>query len=151
MDRFLEFAGNHTLLVFALAASFFLVVFTELRRKSSGVLSIDAASAVKLINNDATVIDLRSAEAYGRGHIVGAKNVPYDELDARIDKLGKLRNKPVLAVCDAGMTSNKAVNTLRGSGFESAYGLKGGMTAWSQAGLPVVTGKKTRSKKSQGS
>jgi len=25
--------------------------------------------------------------------------------------------------------------------------LKGGMTAWTQAGLPVVTGKKTKSKR----
>ena len=40
----------------------------------------------------------------------------------------------------------KAVNTLRQQGFESVYGLKGGMAAWSQAGLPVVTGKKTKSK-----
>jgi 3-mercaptopyruvate sulfurtransferase SseA len=38
------------------------------------------------------------------------------------------------------------VNTLRKEGFESVYGLKGGMTGWSQAGLPVVTGKKTKSK-----
>jgi 3-mercaptopyruvate sulfurtransferase SseA len=35
---------------------------------------------------------------------------------------------------------------MRKSGFESVYGLKGGMSAWSQAGLPVVTGKKTKSK-----
>ena len=27
-----------------------------------------------------------------------------------------------------------------------AFGLKGGMNAWNQDGLPVVTGKKTRSK-----
>jgi rhodanese-related sulfurtransferase len=39
------------------------------------------------------------------------------------------------------------VTALRESGFESAYGLKGGMAAWSQAGMPVVTAKKTKSKK----
>ena len=44
------------------------------------------------------------------------------------------------------MTSKKALETLRKSGFESVYDLKGGMNAWSQAGLPVVTGKKTKSK-----
>jgi rhodanese-related sulfurtransferase len=44
------------------------------------------------------------------------------------------------------MSSTKAVAMLRQAGFESAYGLKGGMNAWSQAGLPVVTGKKTKSK-----
>jgi 3-mercaptopyruvate sulfurtransferase SseA len=36
---------------------------------------------------------------------------------------------------------------LRAAGFESVYGLKGGMGGWSQAGLPVVTGKQTKVKK----
>ena len=63
-----------------------------------------------------------------------------------LDKLAKLRNKPVVAVCDAGVTSSRAVNKLRNSGFESVYNLKGGMSAWGQAGLPVVSGKKTKSK-----
>ena len=147
MDRFLEFAGNHTLLVLALMVSFFVLIITELRRKASGVLAVDTADAVKLINNDAGVIDLRSAEAFARGHIVNARNIPMDEFDAGQDKMGKFKGRPVLAVCDSGVSSNKVVNALRKSGFESAYGLKGGMNAWGQAGLPVVTGKKTKSKK----
>jgi rhodanese-related sulfurtransferase len=146
MDRFLEFAGNHTLLVFALVTSFFLVIFSELRRKASGILQLESAAAVQLINNDATVIDLRSAEAFGRGHIVNSRNVPIDELDARLDKLTPLKSKPVIALCDTGITSTKAIDTLRKAGFENVYGLKGGMAGWSQAGLPVVTGKKTKSK-----
>ncbi len=147
MDRFLEFAGNHTLLVFALVASFLLVVFTELRRKATGMLAVVPTEAVKLINNDAVVLDLRSAESFSRGHIVGARNVPMDELEGHLEKLTKFRNKAVVAVCDAGVTSSKAANTLRNSGFDSVYNLKGGMSAWGQAGLPVVSGKKTKSKK----
>lgn len=147
MDKFLEFAGNHTLLVFALVTTFLLVIFTELRRKASGMLAVPPTDAVKLINNDAVVIDLRSMEAYSNGHIVNAKSVPMDELAGRMGKLDKLKKKPVIAVCESGITSTKAVKTLRNSGFESVYGLKGGMAAWGQAGLPVVTGKKTKSKK----
>ncbi|MDX1515647.1 MAG: rhodanese-like domain-containing protein [Woeseiaceae bacterium] len=147
MDRILEFTGNHTLLVFALATSFFLVVFTELRRKAMSVTSVDPNDAVQLINNDATVLDLRSAEAFNRGHIVNARNVPSDELDGRIGKLDSLKSKPVVVVCEAGITATRAVDTLRKAGFDSVYGLKGGMNGWSQAGLPVVTGKKTRKRK----
>ena len=147
MDRFLEFAGDHTLLVFALVTSFFLVVFSELRRKASGILNIEPTDAVRLINNDAIVIDLRNTEAYSRGHIVSARNVPMDELAARMDKLANLKSKAVIAVCDSGVTSTRAIDTLRKSGFENVYGLKGGMSAWGQAGLPVVTGRKTKSKK----
>jgi rhodanese-related sulfurtransferase len=144
MDRILEFTGNHTLLVAALMISFFVLVFSELRRKASGLVAIGPGEAVSLMNNDAAVVDLRNAEAYSRGHIVNAKNIPFDEFDAKKDSLNT--TKPVIAVCDSGINSTKAVAMLRQSGFESAYGLKGGMNAWNQAGLPVVTGKKTRSK-----
>ena len=144
MDRILEFTGNHTLLVLALLISFFVLVFSELRRKASGMVAITPGDAVALINDDASVVDLRSADAFSRGHIVNARNIPFDELEARKDTLKK--NRPVVAVCDAGINSTKAVALLKQSGFDSAYSLKGGMTAWGQAGLPVVTGKKTRSK-----
>ena len=147
MDRYLEFAGNHPLLLLALTVSFFLLVFTELRRKASGLINIEATEAVKLINNDALVIDVRSADAHGRGHIVNAKSIPFDELPAKMELLSKNKEKPLIAVCDAGITTNKVVKTLREAGFASAYGLKGGMAAWTQEGLPVVTGKKTKSKK----
>jgi rhodanese-related sulfurtransferase len=147
MDQILEFTGNNTVLVVLLMISFFVLVFSELRRKASGLVAVDPIAAVALINNDGMVLDLRSSEAFARGHIVNARNVPYDELEAHKSKLEKFKNKPIVAVCDAGITSNRAVAALRGAGFASAYGLKGGMTAWGQAGMPVVTAKKTKSKK----
>jgi rhodanese-related sulfurtransferase len=149
MDKLLEFTSNHMLLVLALMISFFVVVFTELRRKASGLVNIEAAEVVKLVNNDALVIDLRGTEAFSRGHIVSAKNIPSDELDTKLNQLQRFKSKPIVAVCEAGVTSTKAIDTLRAAGFESVYGLRGGMTGWSQAGLPVVTGKKTRAKKAK--
>ena len=150
MDKILEFAGNNTLLVLALMVSFFVVIFTELRRKASGLVNIDAVAAVQLINNDAVVVDLRSSDAHARGHIVSARSIPSDELDAKISTLTQDKSKPIIAVCESGVSSTRAVNTLRQQGFESVYGLKGGMTGWSQAGLPVDTGKKTKSKSKSG-
>lgn len=150
MDTYLEFASNHPILVTALMFSFFLLIFSELRRKSRGLTHVEPQAAVALINNDAVVVDLRSSEAFARGHIVNARNIPMDELDANIERLTKLGSKPILAVCDAGVTSNRAIDNLRKSGMESVYGLKGGMTAWTQANLPLVTGKKTKSGKDKG-
>ena len=150
MDKILDFAGSNVLLVSALMVSFFVVIFTELRRKASGLVNIDAADAVKLINNDAIVVDLRSSDAHSRGHIVNARSVPSDELDAKLSTLEQHKSTPVLAVCESGVSSTRAVNTLRQQGFESVYGLKGGMAGWTQAGLPVVTGKKTKSKSGKG-
>jgi rhodanese-related sulfurtransferase len=126
--------------------SFFLLVFTELQRKARGLTNIEPQDAVKLINSEAVVIDLRNAEAFARGHIVNAKNIPFDELQANKDKIAKYAKKAIVAVCDGGMTSGKVVNSMRKSGIENVYGLKGGINAWTQANLPLVTAKKTKSK-----
>lgn len=147
MDIYLEFAANHMLLVTALLFSFFLLIFTELRRQAQGITNIEPQAAVKLINADAVVLDLRSSEAFARGHIVNAKNIPSDELTANQDKIKKYKSRAILAVCDAGVTSSRAVDTLRKSGLENVYGLKGGIAAWTQANLPLVTAKKTKTKK----
>ncbi len=147
MDTYLEFAANHTLLVAALLFSFFLVIFVELKRKAQGITNIEPQDAVKLINADAVVLDLRSSEAFARGHIVNAKNIPSDELTANQDKFKKYKSRPILAVCDAGVASSRAVDTLRKAGLENVYGLKGGIAAWTQANLPLVTAKKTKNKK----
>ncbi len=146
MDVYLEFAGNHPLLVSALVLSFFALMYTELQRKTRGLTNVEPQEAVKLINADAVVIDLRSPEAFARGHIVNAKNVPFEDLPANKDKITKYAKKPIVTVCDAGMTSGKVVDSLRKSGIENVYGLKGGINAWTQANLPLVTGKKTKKK-----
>lgn len=124
-----------------------MLVFSELQKKARGLTSVEPPDAVKLINADAVVIDVRSAEAFAKGHIVNAKNIPIDELDAQNSKLESMKAQTIVAVCDAGTTSNRVVERLRKSGIDNAYGLRGGMSAWSQAGLPVVGGKKIKKKK----
>ena len=150
MERFFEFASNHPLLVASLIGGFLFAVFYELRQKASGLINVDSAAAVKLINNSAAVIDLRSTEAYGRGHIVGARNIAPDEIDAKVPGVTQDKTKPIIAVCDNGISAKRTVAALRSKGYESVYNLKGGMTGWISAGLPVVTGKKTKSKSRKG-
>ena len=147
MEQYLEFSSNHPLLVSALMFSLFALIFSELKRKAGGLTNIEPEAAVKLINADAVVVDLRSPEAFAKGHIVNARNIPLDELDVNQEKLTKLGSKPILAVCDTGASSNRAVATLRKAGLESVYGLKGGISNWTQANLPLVTGKKTKRRK----
>lgn len=146
MNQIIEFAGNHAVLATFLMISLLVLIFSELRRKAAGMVAIDPVAAVQLINNNGVVIDLRGAEAYTRGHIANARNIPYEQFGADHSKMASLKNTPLIAVDDMGMNATRAVATLRTSGFESAYTLKGGMNAWTQAGLPVVSGKKTKGK-----
>tara|TARA_Y100000389_G_scaffold205127_1_gene263650 strand:- start:1162 stop:1626 length:465 start_codon:yes stop_codon:yes gene_type:complete len=149
MEKVLEFISNHTLLVVALMVSFFVVIFTELRRKASNLISIDISEAISLFNKDAIIIDLRNIETFSKGHIVNARNIPFDELEGKIETLESNKSQPIITVCEAGIMSTKAVNILQKLGFESVFSLKGGMNNWGQIGLPVVTGKKTKVKKSK--
>lgn len=146
MEQYLEFSANHPILVSAMLFSFFMLIFSELRRKSRGMTHVEPQAAVALINNDAVAIDIRSPEAFAKGHIVNARNIPLDELEADNSKITQLSSNPIIAVCDAGMSSTRAVDKLRKAGMESVYGLKGGINAWTEASLPLVTGKKTKSK-----
>ena len=146
MQQVFEFAANHSLLAGGLVLSFIVLVFSELQRKARGITSVEPQEAVKLINADAQVVDLRSKEAFARGHIVNAKNIPFDELAAHEEKLKSMGDKALLTVCDSGMTSNKVVSRLRKAGIDNVYGVRGGMNAWSEASLPVVGGKKSRKK-----
>ena len=146
MTTYLNFASNHMVLVSMLLLSLFLLVFMELKRKATGIVNLDPPEVVRLINSDAAVIDLRSAEAFARGHIVNAKNIPNDEFEANRDKVDKLKAKSIVAVCESGATSTRVVAALRRAGNESVYGLRGGINAWTQAGMPLVTAKKTKSK-----
>ena len=52
MDQFLEFTSNHMLLSLMLMISFFVLIFSEMRRKASGMIAVDPVAAVQLINND---------------------------------------------------------------------------------------------------
>jgi sulfur dioxygenase len=70
------------------------------------------------------------------GRIQGAQVIPLNELKARLSEVP--RERPVVAVCHAGMRSGQATVILRGAGFERVANLHGGMLLWTQLGLPVA-------------
>ena len=70
-----------------------------------------------------TLLDTRTAGEYRRGHIEGFRNIPVDELRARIDEIEK--GKPIYVICQSGLRSYIACRILSGSGFE-AYNFSGG-------------------------
>jgi rhodanese-related sulfurtransferase len=44
----------------------------------------------------------------------------------------------LLLVCQNGLQSNKASRVVRDAGYTDVHVLQGGLTAWQQAGMPVV-------------
>jgi len=69
------------------------------------------------------------------GTIADSQRIPLNELKARLSEIP--RDRPVIAVCHAGMRSGQATVILRGAGFERYANMRGGMLLWSQLGLPA--------------
>jgi rhodanese-related sulfurtransferase len=137
MDQLIEFATRHWLLVPATIVAVIALIAYEIQlRRQSGV-AIGAQEAVRLINQGATVVDLRDSEKFAGGHIIDAINVRPEELTGKPEAKLK-KKKPVLLVCDTGASSARLVGALRQAGFENTWALDGGLAAWLRDNLPVV-------------
>ncbi len=134
MEQVLEFVGNHPILIGSAAVLLALIVYSELRRAGGDQLGV--AETVKLMNAGGQVIDVRSTEAFHAGHILGAKNIPMDELS---DKSGQIKkDAPLILCCDTGATSQRAMAALKKRGFDRVFNLRGGIRAWQQDKLPLT-------------
>lgn len=138
MSQLVEYTNNHPLLVATTVFAALALLFYELRQKGQSIAALGAADAVRLINGGAAVLDLRDANAYAAGHIVDARHLPAAELTG--ESLGKLKTKKgVLLVCDTGAESGRRVLSLRKDGIDNVFSLRGGLNAWRQENLPLVT------------
>ena len=109
-----------------------------LLRRSTGGPWVDTARAIHLINReDALVVDVRDANEFGAGHILGAKHLPLERIDGGAGELAKKKERPLIVYDDGGERSAKAAAALKRQGFTQVANLSGGLGAWRQAGLPV--------------
>jgi rhodanese-related sulfurtransferase len=137
MGQLLEFTNNHPVLVSGTLLMALAVIFYEIRMRASGLTSISAAQAVRVINQGGKVVDVRDKEHFDAGHIVDAINIPASQLSNGAKKRLK-KNRPLLLVCDNGSRSGQCVESLRKAGYESTFSLQGGLTAWERENLPLV-------------
>ena len=98
-----------------------------------------ALQVTQLINRGkATIVDVRGADEFAKGHLRDAKNIPLADLAARIGELEKSKSRSVVVVCQTGARADKAARQLAAAGFDDVVSLDGGLTARQAAGLPVT-------------
>lgn len=103
-----------------------------------GADSLNPNEVVQLMNRDkAVVVDVCGTDEYAAGHVVGAKNVPLDQLEAKLPGVVKNKATPLVLVCASGMRSKRALAVAKKLGYENVRSLSGGMGAWRSASLPV--------------
>lgn len=85
------------------------------------------------------VIDLRELVDYQKGHISGAISVPIGEFKEKLESLKLPKDAAVVLYATDDANVREITRLLYEKGYQGALTLKGGITAWRQAGYAVVT------------
>ena len=84
-----------------------------------------------------TLLDVREEfEKHIADLDIESKDIPYDELQSRMDELD--RKEEIVVMCRSGSTSEKAAKFLEKKGFEDVKNLKGGINEWAKKIDPTL-------------
>ncbi len=103
--------------------------------------TIDIPELKNRLDSDETLLlDVRTAADFigDQGHIDGAMNIAVEEMSDRIDELSDYIERPVAIICRTDKRSAKAALLLAEHGFHDVHVVRGGMTRWIEADLPVA-------------
>lgn len=80
---------------------------------------------------DAFVLDVRTANEFGEGHIPGAHQLHAGRVLWELEKLPK--DRPVVTYCRSGARASVVASALRAAGYTNLIELEGSYPAWRQA------------------
>ena len=97
--------------------------------QSEDKLEIDASKGKALVAAGALLVDTRTSQEFAGGHLEGAVNIPYTDVESRIAEFGTDKNRTVVTYCKAGYRAGKAAEKLRELGWSNAFNA-GGIGDW---------------------
>lgn len=137
MDRLIEYFSHHTLLASAAVVIAIVVAAYEMRARGQSIAAISPQDVIRLMNQGALLIDLRSQEQFAAGHLVGARQMTGEQILKGAETLKKYKEKVVVIYDDTGSLSASARRQLTAQGFTKAFNLRGGLAAWRSENLPL--------------
>ena len=138
MDRLTEYISHHPYLSGLLVLAAIMTAVYEWNARKQSFMAIGPQDVIRLMNQNALVLDLRPAEAFASGHLTGARNLPPDQILNAGETLKKYKEKPVVVYDESGSLGTSAARQLAAQGFTKAVNLRGGIAAWRTENLPVA-------------
>lgn len=115
------------------------VIFEWWAQEGGGSTQVTPEQAIELFNHhDAVLLDIRTAEQFKAGHVVGSSHVDFDESDKKLKKFGKYAQRPVIVISLDGKNAGTFASRLAQHGLTKVLSLGGGISAWQAAGLPLT-------------
>jgi rhodanese-related sulfurtransferase len=140
MDQLLQYSSHHGVAAAAVIVTALAVLAYELYLRMQNAAAVGPQEAVRLMNQGATVLDIRAQQAYAEGHISGARHFEAAQIQNAADTLKRYKERPVIVYCDRGTLAPSAVRTLARAGFTRVFNLRGGLAAWRAQNLPLARG-----------
>ena len=139
MQEYTDFIQANLILFVGFFAVLAIIIWTEKSRMTRKYHLIPINAAVKLMNDDSTIIvDVREDREIKDAVISGSTHIPMTEFGTRHSELDKYKSAPIVVYCSSGNRSGTACGTLTKAGFENVHSLVGGMAGWEKANLPVT-------------
>ena len=85
------------------------------------------------------ILDVRTGMEFRRGHVPGARHIPFHRLLASAFAVNSAPADPVVVYCGHGPRAQLAGRALRARGFRHVIYLTGHWAGWKRAGLRVET------------
>jgi len=111
--------------------------FPGLEQQHSLFKTVTPQEAKTLIESrkDLQLIDVRGQDELGEGYIAGSTLMPLWDIIKGTQR--PPQNKPILLICAVGGRSLALGQLMSKNGWNEVYNLKGGISAWKEANLPL--------------
>lgn len=107
----------------------------------AGDNTVDVIEAKQLLDDGATLVDVREPAEVERMRIANSVHLPLGELSGgSLEEIPVDVDAPILMICGSGQRSAYAQLILKAEGYRNVKNIAGGIAAWSAAALPTITG-----------
>ena len=92
-------------------------------------------------NENFTLLEILPLESFQKGHLPRAKNMPLDQVEAKIENFVPQKNQDIVVYCasDQCSASHQAAEKLTKLGYTQVHVYVGGKKDWISAGLPTTS------------
>lgn len=104
------------------------------------VREIDVEMAFQMQAQGDLIIDVREQHEWDAGHATGAKHHPKSQME-KLKAIYTNTNRPLILMCQRGVRSKTVADYMAEAGYQEIYSVIGGLSAWQDARLPVVSEK----------
>jgi len=94
-------------------------IFYIPRPKPGEITGDEFVNIVKTKPQNKLILDVRTQQENSAGSIEGAKNIPLDQLQSRLNELPK--DKEIIVHCATGLRAEMAYNILKNAGFNARF------------------------------